>query len=204
MKILAIGAHPDDIEFGCGGSLIKYAAKGHDVYLLVMSRGEMGGDSGARSEEQSGALKLMGARELFWGGLTDTQIDISQETIQRIESVIKKITPDMVVCHFPEDTHQDHRHLAQMTISAARYVRNVLYYEGPTTERFVPNVYIDVSEVLDRKIGLLKAHRSQVERTNIQDVSIIEIARSCANFRGIQGRVPFAEAFCVLRLFINI
>lgn len=204
MNILAIGAHPDDIEFGCGGSLIKYSGKDQNVYLLVMSKGEMGGRQEIRVSEQSDAVKIMGVKDLFWGGLVDTRIDISRDNIQRIESVLQKINPDIIFCHNPYDTHQDHRHLAQMTISATRNIRNVLFYEGPTTERFDPQVYIDISEVLDQKITALMAHRSQIEKTNIQDVSIVEIARSCANFRGIQGRVRYAEAFCALRLFINV
>ncbi len=204
MNILAIGAHPDDIEFGCGGSLIKYADKGNDVFLLVMSKGEMGGEPTVRGAEQERAAAVIGAKELFWGGLVDTRIDISRDNIQRLESVIKKINPDVIFCHNPYDTHQDHRHLAQLTISATRNIRNVLFYEGPTTERFDPQVYIDISTVLDRKIKALMAHQSQIEKTNIQDVSILEIARSCANFRGIQGRVRYAEAFLALRLFINV
>ena len=68
MKILAIGAHPDDIEFGCGGTLIKYGLKGHDIYLLVMTEGGMGGNQVERRKEQEEAAQLLGARELFWGG----------------------------------------------------------------------------------------------------------------------------------------
>ena len=90
MNILAIGAHPDDIEFGCGGSLIKYAAKGENVFLLVMSKGEMGGDPDIRAGEQEAAEAVLGAKDLFWGGLVDTRVDISRDTIQRIESVIQK------------------------------------------------------------------------------------------------------------------
>lgn len=204
MNIIAIGSHPDDIEFGCGGALIKYVDKGCDVFLLVMSRGEMGGGPDVREKEQEGSAKVLGASDLFWGGLVDTRIDISQDNIQRLEKVIKKINPDIIFCHNPYDTHQDHRHLAQMTISATRNIRNVLFYEGPTTERFDPQVYVDISNILDRKISALKAHQSQIERTNIEGVSIIEMARSCANFRGFQGRVKYAEAFCALRLFINL
>ena len=204
MKILAVGAHPDDIEFGCGGSLIKYADRGHDVFLLVMSNGEHGGDGTVRTAEQEKAAEIMHAKELFWGGLTDTRIEIQQDTIQRIEHVIAKVSPDLIFCHFACDTHQDHRHLAQMTISATRYIRNVLFYEGPTTEGFEPHVYIDIANELERKVDTLTAHKSQIKKTNIEDVSIIEIVRSCANFRGIQGRVKYAEAFAALRLFINI
>ena len=68
-----------------------------------------------------------------------------------------------------------------MTISATRYIRNVLFYEGPTTEGFEPHVYIDIANELERKVDTLTAHKSQIKKTNIEDVSIIEIVRSCAN-----------------------
>ncbi len=203
-RILAIGAHPDDIEFGCGGALIRYADAGNDVFLLVMSQGEMGGGNGSRKGEQENAAACLGVRQLFWGDLEDTRIDVSQENIERLETVIRKIEPDIIFCHNPYDTHQDHRHLSQMMISASRNIRNVLFYEGPTTERFDPHVYINVTDVLDRKLSLLEAHRSQIERTNIEGLSILEMAKSCSNFRGFQGRVQYAEAFCALRMFVSI
>jgi len=124
--------------------------------------------------------------------------------INKIERVIADVRPDFILTHFPYDTHQDHRHLAQATISATRYIRNVMFFEGPTTQNFTPNVYVDISEALDAKIDALKAHHSQIEKTNIEDMTIVELARSTANFRGIQGRVKYAEAFSSLRLFINV
>ena len=203
-NILAIGAHPDDIEFGCGGTLIKYAEKGHHVFLLVMTKGEMGGESDTRAAEQMESMKIMGAQKIFWGGLVDTQIEISPDIIKRIEGVIDEVRPDCIFCHYPEDTHQDHRHLSQMAISATRYIQNVLFYEGPTTERFNPQVYVEIAGTLTLKVKALMAHRSQVKKTNIEEVSIVEIAHSSANFRGIQGRVQYAEAFSALRLFVEI
>jgi LmbE family N-acetylglucosaminyl deacetylase len=89
-------------------------------------------------------------------------------------------------------------------MSATRYIRNVLFYEGPTTQSFNPHVFVDISDTLEAKMRALEAHQSQVEKTNIEDMYIIEMARASANFRGIQGRVKYAEAFHSLRLFINI
>jgi len=203
-NILAIGSHPDDIEYGCGGTLIKYAEKGHNVFLLVMSKGGKGGEDGVRWSEQEKSMALLGATELFCGGLVDTRIEIRHETIEFIEGIIRRVRPNFIFCHHPEDTHQDHRHLSQMTISATRYIQNVLFYEGPTTERFDPHVYVDITPVLSRKINALLAHGSQTEKTNIENISIVEMAQSCANFRGIQGRTQYAEAFSAQRLFINI
>lgn len=204
INILAIGAHPDDIEFGCGGSLIKYALNGHRVFLLVLTGGGLGAPAATRVEEQEISRAVLGAGEIFWGGYDDTHIPVDAGLIRKVESVIGRVKPEFIFCSFPDDTHQDHRHLAQGIMSATRYIRNVLFYEGPTTQNFNPQVYIDITDTLDRKIDALKAHRSQVMKTNIENLSIVEMARSFANFRGTQGRVRYAEAFHSLRLFINI
>jgi LmbE family N-acetylglucosaminyl deacetylase len=203
-NILAIGAHPDDIEFGCGGALAKYARKGHRLFLLVMTGGGLGGSQSVRTEEQKVSGEILGAEKIFWGGYQDTHLIVDVELISKIEAVIAEVKPDFIFCNFPDDTHQDHRHLAQAIMSATRYIRNVLFFEGPTTQNFNPQVFVDISDTLDKKVEALQAHRSQVMKTNIEDLSIVEVARSSANFRGIQGRVKFAEAFHSLRLFINI
>lgn len=204
MNILAIGAHPDDIEFGCGGALTKFAAKGHQIYLLVMTRGGMGASPKVRTKEQADAKLILGAQQVFWGGYRDTYLEADKNMIGKIEKVIARVKPAFIFCHYPDDTHQDHRHLCQTTVSATRYVKNVLFYEGPTTQNFSPQVFIDISDTLEQKVRALKAHRSQIKKTNIEDLSIVELAYSSANFRGIQGRVKYAEAFHSLRLFINI
>jgi LmbE family N-acetylglucosaminyl deacetylase len=204
MRILAIGAHPDDIEFGCGGTLIKYAGQGHEVFLLVMTDGSAGGDKAIRRQEQEESTRILCARNLFWGDYPDTAIPLDRALIQRVEQVIREVQPDFIFVHYYDDTHQDHRHLATSTVTATRYTRNVLFYEGPTTQNFSPSVFVDVDTVLDDKIATLKAHASQVEKTNIEGLTILDIARSSAHFRGIQGRVRNAEGFVPLRLFINI
>ena len=204
MNVLAIGAHPDDIEYGCGGMLTKYAQRGHAVYLWIASNGALGGDGAIREQEQAEAARVMGVREVFWGRYPDTEIPLNRELIVRIEAVIRQIEPRMIFVHYPDDTHQDHRNLAQGTTSATRYVPNFLFYEGPTTQNFTPNCFTDIEPVLEDKLACLKAHRSQVTKTNIEDLTNLELARSSANFRGIQARVKYAEAFQSIRLLINL
>lgn len=204
MKILAIGAHPDDIEVGCAGTLAKYAQNGHDVYLLVMTEGGMGGEGTVRKKEQTRSAKILRPRKVFWGGYKDTLLSPHMnQMVQEIETFLKLIAPDFIFVHHEEDTHQDHRSLAKATISATRYVRNVLFYEGPTTQEFSPTVFVDIKETMDTKFATLLAHQSQVQKTNIEGLSITDIVRSTAVFRGIQGRVQFAEAFVPLRLFMS-
>ncbi|HUJ78849.1 MAG TPA: PIG-L deacetylase family protein [Nitrospiria bacterium] len=204
MDILAIGAHPDDIEIGCGGTLIKYAEHGHRVHLLVVTGGEQGGDRGVRRKEQDAAARVMGARRIFWGQYEDTKVTVDRQLIQKIERVIDEVDPLFIFVHYGDDTHQDHRHLATCTVTATRYTRNVLFYEGPTTQQFTPTVFVNIDSVLDKKLRALRAHDSQVMKTNIEGLSILDVARSSAHFRGIQGRVRNAEGFVPLRLFINI
>ncbi|MFB0520774.1 MAG: PIG-L deacetylase family protein [Desulfatiglandales bacterium] len=205
MNILAIGAHPDDIEVGCAGTLIKYAQKGHDIFLLLISKGEMGGEAEIRYKEQMKAADIIDAKDVFWGGFRDTELlDKGNEIIHTVEGYIKKTQPNFIFVNFFDDTHQDHRTVNRSVLSAARYVRNVMLYEVPTTNNFTPNIFVDIRSVLDLKLEALKAHASQVMKTNIQDLSVIDIARSSAHFRGVQGRVPLAEGFVSERLFINI
>jgi len=204
MRILAIGAHPDDIEFGCGGTLIKYARQGHEVSLLVMTDGGGGGDGAIRRGEQEASARILRSSKTFWGEYPDTAIPLDRGLIQRVERVIHEVQPDFIFVHFGDDTHQDHRHLSTSTLTATRYTRNVLFYEGPTTQNFSPSVFVDIASVLEDKVASLQAHTSQVTKTNIEGLSIVDIARSSAHFRGIQGRVRDAEGFVPLRLFINI
>ena len=204
MNILALGSHPDDIEYGCGGTLIKYADAGHRIFLMVMTDGGAGGDRDTRRQEQEAAATLIGAQECFWGGYRDTEVPLDRPHIIRLEETIARVEPTFIFVHWPDDTHQDHRNLATSTITATRYTRNVLFYEALTTQNFSPSVFVDIDDVLDRKVEALNAHTSQLGKTHIEDLNITALARSAANFRGIQARVRYAEGFVPLRLFINV
>ena len=140
-----------------------------------------------------------------WGGFKDTMLGTDiRKLIDSIENVMKKTAPIFIFVNYPKDTHQDHRYLAEATISAARNTKNILFYEVPTSIDFNPNVFVDISQFMERKIEALIAHTSQIDKTNIEGLSILEIAKSTALFRGTQGRTKYAEGFCSLRLFINI
>ena len=204
MKVLALGCHPDDIEFGCGGTLSKYATAGHDVYMMVMTEGHAGGDDKVRKLEQERAAEIIGCEQLFWGGYRDTELPLTRELIQGLERVIDQVEPAFIFVHYGDDTHQDHRVLSQATVTATRYTRNVLFYEGPTTQNFTPTVFVALDGVIDRKIEALQAHASQVQKTNIGDLNIVELVEAAALFRGTQARIKHAEGFKPLRLFINV
>ena len=204
MNILAIGAHPDDIEIGCGGSLIKYAKAGHKVFLLVLTCGEVGGDPQVRKKEQEQAAKKMGAQKVFWGNFKDTYASDARALITVIEDVINEVHPQTVFINYPHDVHQDHRAVAKACLSATRYIKEVLYYEVPTTNHFEPETFVDIGTVIDDKMQLLNIHASQVDRTRVENLSILEVAKSCANFRGFQARVKYAEGFKAVRILKEI
>lgn len=204
MNILAIGAHPDDIEIGCGGTLVKYAKAGHDVYLLVLTCGGVGGDPETRKKEQEQAAKKIGAKKVFWGGFEDTYASDARALITAMEKVISEVSPQVVFINYLHDVHQDHRAVAKACLSATRYIKEVLYYEVPTTSMFEPETFVDIGEVLDDKMELLNIHASQVDRTRVENLSILEVAKSCANFRGFQARVKYAEGFKAVRILKEI
>jgi len=204
VNVLAIGAHPDDLEYGCGGTLIQHAHRGDAVFLLVVTDGSQGGDPQVRHREQLKAAEIIGAREVFFAGYPDTRFECNRESITRIEEIIHKVDADMVYAHFGQDTHQDHRALAQAVVPATRSVANLLFFEGLSSRDFIPSVFVDIGRVINQKMAALEAHSSQVHKTNIQNMSILDIARSAANFRGIQGRVTYAEGFAPLRYFIEL
>ena len=177
------------------------------MYLFIATHGHAGGDPDTRYQEQLRSVEILGAKEVFWGGYMDTQVPLNQELITRLEQVIQKVEPNFIFVHSPEDTHQDHRTLTNCAVSATRYIPNVMFYEGPTTRNFLPSVYVDIDNTLEQKIELIQAHQSQITKLynkEFEDLTIIESARSCANFRGVQSRVRYAEGFVPLRLFINI
>jgi LmbE family N-acetylglucosaminyl deacetylase len=203
MKVLAIGAHPDDVEYGCGGALVRHVQQGDEVYHLVMTDGECGGDATTRRQEQLDAARIVGVREVFFAGYPDTRFECNRESIMRIEAWVRQVGPDLVYTHFGEDTHQDHRQVSLAAVPAARSVPSLLFFEGLSAQDFSPTVFVDIGRVIHQKLAALEAHGSQVQRTNIQSLSILDIARSAAHFRGIQGRVTYAEGFVALRYFVD-
>lgn len=204
MSILAVAPHPDDIEIGCSGTLIKLAKEGHEITLAIMTKGDAGGDPNLRQREQEAAAKLYKAKRIYWLGFNDTRVPLSKESIDALERVMREVKPDLVFAPWGEDTHQDHRATSAQVRSATRYTKNVLFYEVPSTIDFLPDVFVDITKTLDAKYRALRAHKSQVNKVNVADLSIVDCARSMAQFRGVAGRVKAAEGFKALRLLLDI
>jgi LmbE family N-acetylglucosaminyl deacetylase len=169
---------------------------------MVITDGSAGGDPAVRRREQTEAAQILGAQDVYFGDYPDTSFECHRESIMKIESVVGEVGPDVVYTHFGEDTHQDHRQIARAVVPAARSVRDLLFFEGLSSQQFLPTVFVDIGTVIHQKLGALEAHASQVSKTNIQAMTIVDIAQSAAHFRGIQGRVTYAEGFVPLRHFI--
>ncbi|MGA9077184.1 MAG: PIG-L family deacetylase [Acidimicrobiales bacterium] len=192
MKVLAIGAHPDDIEFGCGGTLLRHRLAGDAITLLVMTTGEQGPDGDLRTREQEQAATLLGA-DLRWGGFLDGSVPASGDAVRVIEHVIAVTSPDVVYTHAPQDTHQDHRATSAAALAAARRVSRVLCFESPSSIGFNPTLYVDIAGLIESKLDLLRAHMSQV--LHMGSLVDLEATESQARYRGFAARVREAEAF---------
>lgn len=204
MKILAIGAHPDDIEYGCGGTLLKMKKEQDaEIEFFVATCGLVSGDAQLRKKEQEASASMLGAGKVHWGGMPDTEVVLNRDFIDQLEVVIKKFCPDIVFVNFPDDTHQDHRNLAESVMVATRYCKKVLFYEDYTSKNFEPHIFVDIGSVLDEKVELLKCHKSQVERAYPTDLDIVESVKAVANYRGFQAKVKYAESFHALRYLLE-
>ena len=207
-NILAIGAHPDDIEFGCSGTLIKHIQDGDNVHILVMTGTEsIDGttDKVIRSMEQlhneiNNSLKIMGITLNANGGFTDLRVPFNLDSVSSIERRIKQWDIDTIYTHWEGDANQDHIATFNATMAAGRYVKNVFCYEQIPIPRlytnvFCPDYYVDITDTLDSKIMASEAHISQINKYLEVGHAVIDNLLILAKYRGIQSGVKYAEAF---------
>jgi LmbE family N-acetylglucosaminyl deacetylase len=203
MNILAIGAHPDDIELGCGGLLIKSARQGHNVYMYSLTRGGAGGDSKQRSEELARSARFIKAKQLWIDNFEDSKLTVSNDLINHIEFFINKANPDLILTHSHGDVHHDHRAIALATLEAARFNSNVLSYEIPLSRNFDPKVFVDISEVVNEKVELIEIFWSQQSKLYLKSNAI----KGLAEYRALQSRlntsIKYVEAFEVMKICLT-
>jgi len=128
---------------------------------------------------------------------------VSSRVVSGMEAVIEKTSAGLVLFHYPKDTHQDHRAVAACAVSATRHTRNILTYETPTSIDFNPGVFVDIENFIEKKEQMLRVHTSQLERNGSHRKSFLESARIVAAFRGLQGKIPYAEAFAARRMLLE-
>lgn len=210
MKILAIGAHLDDIEIACGGTLAKAVESGHTVKVLIMSKSGYTNNSGKiqRSDELAvkeglNALHTLGIQDIDILDFATKDIPFCSDVVHAIDLVLADFKPDIIFTHHPFDTHQAHEGVAKATIAAARRMNTVFFYEpitpsGRSYVAFKPHLYVDIESTVEKKIESLKCHTSEYNKFGAEDW--IEGVRCRSGFRGYEIGKKFAEAFEILRL----
>ena len=213
LKIIAIGAHGDDIELACGGTLAKAIKQGHEVTMVIVTgtgfkdlNGRVIRTQELAEKEVKDAAKVLGVSNLHILNYADTSVPYSVDLINDLESIISAISPDIIFTHFIFDTHQDHIRTAHSTISASRNQNTILLYEpiNPSGQGYVPfrpQVYVDISDYIDFKVEALKSHVSQYERYSKKWISGV---KSRAQFRGFEMGVDYAECFEVVRIEMRL
>jgi two-component system response regulator HydG len=189
--VLAIGAHPDDVEIGIGGTLAAHRSAGDRVVILTLSRGARGGEAGDRQEESLAAADLIGAR-LFMEDLEDTQITPNGPTVRIIERVVAEVRPTIVYTHSANDRHQDHRAVHQAASVATRDVPTVACFQSPSaTVDYRPTRFVSIDGFTDTKLQLLACFRSQTGiRAYLQDDFVLATSRYWSRYGGGQHCEP--------------
>lgn len=201
LSIMAIGAHPDDVELGCGGSLARYAAAGVPVSVLIFSHGRRGAMSHEdRAEESTKAFAHIGVTDVVVLDFPDTGLhNIHCELVAAIEAHLAARNPNRVYTMFEHDRHQDHRAIYHASTVACRRVPQLLSYETPSSyPNFVPTVFEAIGDTLEQKVEALKCHESQGDRFYMQEEKI----RAAAHFRGAQVEREPCEGFIPYRLML--
>jgi len=196
-SVVAVGAHPDDIEFGCGGTIALHEDRGDTITLVVVTNGERGGDPKQRVNEAKEAARILGAKKIEFLGFPDGAIGDSIDVVAKIEEVLRGMDADIVYAHTPSERHQDHRHVALAATSAARDRTALLYFETPSSSNlFRPQYYVDITETMERKLKAVEVHRSQMTKRVIKP----DLVKGQARFRGFDPRFEYAECFEISHL----
>jgi LmbE family N-acetylglucosaminyl deacetylase len=225
MNVLAIGAHPDDIEILCAGTLARYAAQGHQIIVAPFTCGDMGdlriapAELGQiRRQESAASAAILGAR-LLWPGITDELVFPNEEQRRVMIDLLRQADPDVILTHSPNDYHPDHRYVSQLVFDsyfqkglphipgqkqpACRFGQAQVYYmDNLAGIGFTPSEYVDITPVIDTKRRMLDCHQSQVKpMRELAQTDLIELIEVQARFRGMGAGCRYAEGFTRLEAF---
>lgn len=206
MNILAIGAHFDDVELGCGGSLAKHARRGDKVYVYIATVSGFT-DYNNRTirtnetalEEGRNAVAILGAEELICGQFKTLEIEFVDSLNTEILRIVQEKNIDLVYCHWVGDIHHDHQAVAKASLHACRHVPRLLMYRSNwyhSPYSFTQNFYVDISDTVEIKEKAILAHVSEVERTGRK---WIRFFRNEAENAGQRIGVQYAEVFELLK-----
>jgi len=217
MNVLAIGAHPDDLEILCGGTLARCVRRGDRVTMLVMTDGSAGHAeipaaelASIRQREAGAAAAVIGA-QFVWLGLRDEFVFNDEPTRLLLLNAIRGAQPDLILTHNPEDYHPDHRATSRAVFDASFImglpnvrtenpahpgVATLFYFDTLAGQGFLPTEYVDVTDAWESKAEMLRQHASQVDWLRYHDaIDIFAFMETVAKFRGLQCGVAYAEGF---------
>lgn len=218
MNVLAVGAHPDDLEILCGGTLARFVQEGHEVVMCNATRGDRGSFvhtseeiAEIRRAEAQRAAQICGAQHATLG-LHDAEVSAADPAQQRlVVDLVRETRPDLIITHHPQDYMGDHNEVSKLIFDCSFYATLPLYETGKTPHGavtpiyymdtlmglgFQPTEYVDVSDVIETKAAMLEAHDSQLTWLRDHDgTDIVEQMRTAARFRGLQCGVRYAEGF---------
>ncbi len=214
MRILAVGAHLDDIEISAGGVLAKAVSNGHVVKALIMSRsgytnkdGEIQRTDESAVKEGTEALHILGIQDIEILDFPTKDIPFQSDVVNAIDLCINDFQPDIIFTHHPFDTHQAHVGVSNATIAAARRKNTIFFYEpispsGRSYVAFRPQLYISIEETIEQKLNSLRAHKTEYNKFGKEDWIAGVYAR--CGFRGYEIGKKYAEAFEVLRVEMSL
>lgn len=200
--ILCIGAHPDDIEIGMGGTISKLTTLGNRVVMLVFANTDMKNINERCKEARLSADHLNAEIEII--KISSEELQKNRLLVGKLDQCLEKYSPHSVYTHWIHDSHQDHQLISRATISSLRKNKCSLYmYEetipgGITPHSFKAQLYIDIENHIDNKITAIKLHSSQIKSHNEENIWIYGI-KGRAQYRGYQINSKFAEAFQVVK-----
>ncbi|WP_419779741.1 PIG-L deacetylase family protein [Maridesulfovibrio sp.] len=205
MKILAIGAHFDDVELGCGGTLFKHSEAGDEIHILVVTHSGYSDDTNhTRSAEdalQEGkeAAKMIGAT-LHTLNKETLVLAPSEHLVHNIYEIVAKINPDRVYCHRPNDYHSDHASVGFASLRATRRCPEVFCYRSSwyiLDEPQDDNCFIDISDYVEQKCTLVKIFKSELEKVNYSWLEFVQAQNHAA---GLKIGVKSAETYRVIKI----
>ena len=201
-KVLVIGAHPDDPESMCAGTMLKLKTMGAEVVAVYLTSGEAGivgkTHEHARTIRQAEARKaceVLGVRAVFLTQ-TDGNAEVNKERYAEMKALIEAEQPDMVITHWPIDSHRDHRVCSILVYDAWRMTGRGfdLYYSevmtGMQTQNFTPTLWVDITDYRDKKIEAYLCHESQE-----LEGAVKEYHDTMERMRGMECQAKYAEAF---------
>ncbi len=221
MRVLAIGAHPDDLEWSCYGTLAKFIKQGHRVTTATLTNGDLGHKTilpaqlaELRHEEALNAAQVINVHRHVCLGVGDNRADSHVEAqIQLVVQLIRESKPDIIITHYPDDYHRDHMETSQVVFRASfaatiphvmpeiachEVLTPIYYMDAPGCLAFTPREFVDITDVFDLKKEALAKHATQIEWIRAHThADLVEEMAVIARFRGMQCSCTYAEAFAL-------